>query len=136
MSYSDPEEFSILSQKGRSPNYAKQMRPIKKHMRKSSYVTKTLFDPMDTLSKRVRRTVVADKTDGFCLDVPYSMNKKKRWEKIDATTLLKIRQNHPAETLETLVVNREDVPLPGILSNLRHGLLTPLFQQIVYTVLQ
>ncbi|CAJ0601632.1 unnamed protein product [Cylicocyclus nassatus] len=109
MSRSDTEEYNLLTQKGSSPNYAKQKRPYK-HIRNELYITKTLYDPMDTISKNRRRKILADRSDGFCLNVPYSMNKKERWEKIDGTTVLKNRQQPAADALETLVVNRVDVP--------------------------
>ncbi|CAJ0601633.1 unnamed protein product [Cylicocyclus nassatus] len=110
MSYSDTEEYKFLntSQKMRSLNYAKQ-RPSKKHTRNDFYVTKTLYDPMNTVSKKHRTKILADKLDGFSFNVPYSMNKKERWEKIDRIALLKIRQPSD-DALETIVVNRVDVP--------------------------
>ncbi|CAJ0601635.1 unnamed protein product [Cylicocyclus nassatus] len=110
MSYSDPEEYRFLnrSQKGHSLNYAKQ-RPSKKHTRNDFYVTKTLYDPMNTVSKKHRTKILADKLDGFSFNVSYSMNKKERWEKIDRIALLKIRQSSD-DALETIVVNRVDVP--------------------------
>ncbi|CAJ0601634.1 unnamed protein product [Cylicocyclus nassatus] len=109
MSCSDTEEYNLMSQKGRSPNYAKQKRPYK-HIRSELYITKTLYDPMGTISKNRRRKILADRSDGFCLNVPYSMNKKERWEKIDGTTVFENRQQPSADALETLVVDRADVP--------------------------
>ncbi|RCN29895.1 hypothetical protein ANCCAN_24343 [Ancylostoma caninum] len=43
-------------------------------------VAKSIYDPQNTLSKRRRRRLHADRSDGFCTDVPYSMNKQERWK--------------------------------------------------------
>ncbi|EYC16468.1 hypothetical protein Y032_0033g2674 [Ancylostoma ceylanicum] len=55
------------------------------------FVTKTLYDPANTLSKREQRRLLADRSDGFCPDVPYSMNKQERWNKCASMAVALLR---------------------------------------------
>ncbi|RCN26861.1 hypothetical protein ANCCAN_27411, partial [Ancylostoma caninum] len=84
-------------------------------------VTKTLYDPENTLSKREQRRLLADRSDGFCADVPYSMNKHERWDKINASSLL---NNQKPSSPERMVISRSDVPFAspcrvGTISNVK-----------------
>ncbi|VDN28867.1 unnamed protein product [Cylicostephanus goldi] len=75
---------------------------------KEVYLTKTLCDPANALSKRYKKKLLAEKIDGFSPNVPYSMNKQKRWDTLIAKFLL---SNQEKDLPETVVVNRTDVPL-------------------------
>ncbi|CAJ0596844.1 unnamed protein product [Cylicocyclus nassatus] len=65
-------------------------------------IVKTIHDPESTLSKRKLRRVLADRSDGFCPQVPYSMNKRKRWNISPASLLA----NQSADLPELCILNR------------------------------
>ncbi|VDO86521.1 unnamed protein product [Heligmosomoides polygyrus] len=46
-------------------------------------LSKTLHDPSNTLSKRERKRLLRDVSDGLCPGVEYSLNKHNRWEMIE-----------------------------------------------------
>ncbi|CAJ0588104.1 unnamed protein product [Cylicocyclus nassatus] len=73
----------------------------------SMYITKTLHDPANTLSKTQRKKVMDEKIDGFSADVSYSLNKHKRWSCINPSSLLKASEEN---TPEMIVVKRNDIP--------------------------
>ncbi|EYC16474.1 hypothetical protein Y032_0033g2676 [Ancylostoma ceylanicum] len=108
MSLPDLEDYrnnyKTMAQKGSTSGKWKSRRNGK---RSHAFVTKTLYDPSNTLSKREQRRVLADRSDGFCPDVPYSMNKQERWSKVTVSSLLKDQE---PSSPERLIVNRTDVP--------------------------
>ncbi|KAK6744899.1 hypothetical protein RB195_011549 [Necator americanus] len=71
-------------------------------------ITKTLYDPQNTLSKRKTKRLLTDCSDGFYTDVPYSLNKQERWKYVNPDSLLR---NYPANTSEVCIVSREVTPL-------------------------
>ncbi|RCN37780.1 hypothetical protein ANCCAN_16294 [Ancylostoma caninum] len=122
MSISDLEDYrntyKTMAQKGSTSGKWKLRRNGK---RNNAFVTKTLYDPENTLSKREQRRLVADQSDGFCADVPYSMNKHERWDKINASSLL--NDQRPSSP-ERMVISRSDVPFAspyraGTISNVK-----------------
>ncbi|RCN29892.1 hypothetical protein ANCCAN_24340 [Ancylostoma caninum] len=68
---------------------------------------KIVYDPQNTLSKRAYKRLLADRSDGFCPDVPYSLNKRGRWEKMSPATLL---SRYSSNSPELCVINREFTP--------------------------
>ncbi|KAL6726074.1 hypothetical protein Aduo_008084 [Ancylostoma duodenale] len=111
MSQCDLEEYfhdyHKLANKGSRVNAVHRMRcdrfPGKKDADKV-IVAKSIYDPQNTLSKRRRRRLHADRSDGFCTGVPYSMNKQGRWKIADPAALL---MNRPSSDYELCVVHRE-----------------------------
>ncbi|KJH42068.1 hypothetical protein DICVIV_11953 [Dictyocaulus viviparus] len=82
-------------------------------------VTKTLYDPSNTLSKNATKRWLASGLDNFHLNVPYSLNKQKRWQNVlrndsNDTTNIKddqsqavknelLEENHELSELEVFV---------------------------------
>ncbi|EYC39855.1 hypothetical protein Y032_0638g969 [Ancylostoma ceylanicum] len=60
---------------------------------------KTIYDPQHTLSKKRYKRLLADRSDGFCFDVPYSLNKHERWKKVNDPSLPSIRPTWMSETI-------------------------------------
>ncbi|CAJ0599240.1 unnamed protein product [Cylicocyclus nassatus] len=110
MSYMDNiENCNIFEKDHRSLDaYRKGKRSAKLPDNKEIYLTKTLCDPANALSKRYKKKVLAEKSDGFSPNVPYSMNKQKRWDTLTAKKLLSDQEK---DLPETVVVHRTDVPL-------------------------
>ncbi|RCN37778.1 hypothetical protein ANCCAN_16292, partial [Ancylostoma caninum] len=107
-----------LAQKGSINGKWELRRNGKRH---NAFVTKTLYDPENTLSKRQQRRLLADGSDGFCADVPYSLNKRERWNKITASSLL---NDQKLSSPERMVISRSDVPFAspcraGTISNVK-----------------
>ncbi|VDM78927.1 unnamed protein product [Strongylus vulgaris] len=109
MSYTESENYHTLYEKDRrSCDANRQEKRRRKLLDKDIFVTKTLCDPANVLSKRCKKKLLAEKFDGFSPNVPYSLNKQKRWSTITATSLLKNQQENSPETV---IVHRTDVPL-------------------------
>ncbi|RCN31554.1 hypothetical protein ANCCAN_22658 [Ancylostoma caninum] len=68
---------------------------------------KIVYDPQYTLSKRAYKRLLADRSDGFCPGVPYSLNKRGRWEKMSPASLL---SRYSSNSPELCVINREVTP--------------------------
>ncbi|RCN37785.1 hypothetical protein ANCCAN_16299 [Ancylostoma caninum] len=110
MSFSDPEEFHNFDKivlRSARPGRGNIHRKVAGN---NSFVTKTIYDPDSTLSKRHQKRVLADQTDGFCPDVPYSLNKHERWNNISGVALL---NNQKLGSPERIVINRCDLPSSG-----------------------
>ncbi|EYC16458.1 hypothetical protein Y032_0033g2671 [Ancylostoma ceylanicum] len=110
MLYSNPEDYNnnydkIVLRGARTIRGRRDLR--RKVTSNKSFVTKQLFDPDSTLSKREQRRLLADRSDGFCPDVPYSLNKHERWNNVNGVSLL---NNQKPGSPERLVINRSDVP--------------------------
>ncbi|KAL6725835.1 hypothetical protein Aduo_007863 [Ancylostoma duodenale] len=109
MSFSDPEEYynydKIVLRGARTGKGGGNIR--KKVTSSNSFVTKTLYDPDSTLSKREQRRLLADRSDGFCPEVPYSLNKHERRNNVNGVSLL---NNQKPGSPERLIINRSDVP--------------------------
>ncbi|KAL6726080.1 hypothetical protein Aduo_008088 [Ancylostoma duodenale] len=73
-----------------------------------SIFAKTAYDPFKTLSKREHKRLFADCSDGFCFNVPYSLNKKGRWKKVNGSSLL---NTQPTCSSDIHVVHKEMTPL-------------------------
>ncbi|RCN41728.1 hypothetical protein ANCCAN_12333 [Ancylostoma caninum] len=65
-------------------------------------VSKTLYDPAGTLSKKQQRRLKALPANEFQFNVPYSLNKYHRWETINPKSLL---LNNAGSDREVLVIN-------------------------------
>ncbi|EYC16478.1 hypothetical protein Y032_0033g2678 [Ancylostoma ceylanicum] len=108
MSLSDLEEYcnnyKTMAQKGSTSKKCKLRRNGKHN---HVFVTKTLYDPANTLSKREQKRLLANRSDGFCPDVPYSMNKQERWSKVTVSSLL---NGQELGSLDRLIISRTDVP--------------------------
>ncbi|CAJ0596861.1 unnamed protein product [Cylicocyclus nassatus] len=106
MSHSDPESYEPR-------NYQKHCVRNRKHGKRTlvegTFITKTFYDPSNSLSKSSRRRMLHDQLDDLCPDVPYSLNKRERW-KLSIRSFLGNRQPNSSQTLETLLVSRSDVP--------------------------
>ncbi|KAL6726078.1 hypothetical protein Aduo_008088 [Ancylostoma duodenale] len=59
-------------------------------------------------SKREHKRLFADCSDGFCFNVPYSLNKKGRWKKVNGSSLL---NTQPTCSSDIHVVHKEMTPL-------------------------
>ncbi|KAK6745203.1 hypothetical protein RB195_011739 [Necator americanus] len=70
-------------------------------------ISKTVYDPQNTLSKRAYKRLRADQSDGFCLNVSYSLNRKQRWKTINPASLL---SDNPPWFPEPCIVSREFTP--------------------------
>ncbi|KHJ93398.1 hypothetical protein OESDEN_06695 [Oesophagostomum dentatum] len=109
MSPTDAEDFNNFYDE----NFRLSRGRWRKHgkaVRDDMFITKTLCDLENALSRRCKDRLNTDRSDGLCPNVPYSLNKRNRWNKITAASLLEAQpENFP----EALVVNRTDVPLNG-----------------------
>uniref|UniRef100_A0A7I4YZ90 IBR domain containing protein n=1 Tax=Haemonchus contortus TaxID=6289 RepID=A0A7I4YZ90_HAECO len=71
-------------------------------------VSKTLYDPADTLSNKAKKRLLKEESwNDFHPDVQYSLNKHQRWRTINVPSLL---ENADRSDLEVLVVNRVITP--------------------------
>ncbi|EYC39847.1 hypothetical protein Y032_0638g965 [Ancylostoma ceylanicum] len=70
-------------------------------------VAKIIYDPQNTLSKRAHKRLQVDCSDGFCTNVPYSLNKRGRWKTASAASLLR---SYSSSGPEFCVINREVTP--------------------------
>ncbi|KAK6744901.1 hypothetical protein RB195_011550 [Necator americanus] len=70
---------------------------------------KTIHDPENTLSNRAHKRLLADRSDGFCPNVPYSMDKHDRWKTVTPASLL---NNHPTSAPELRVIVRKATQIP------------------------
>ncbi|KAK6744906.1 hypothetical protein RB195_011555 [Necator americanus] len=71
---------------------------------------KTIHDPENSLSNRARKRFLADRSDGFCPNVPYSMDKHDRWKRLTPASLL---SNHPTWAPELRVIVRKAIQFPA-----------------------
>ncbi|KAL6742975.1 hypothetical protein Aduo_016063 [Ancylostoma duodenale] len=83
---------------------------LHRRMAEKVVISKTIHDPTKTLSKRAERRLLALLIDEFCPYVPYSLNKRQRWQTITPTSLLRVQ--HPTG-LDAMVVNRRIGPAKG-----------------------
>ncbi|ETN71844.1 hypothetical protein NECAME_04588 [Necator americanus] len=115
MSLCDLEDYSLddfkVVRKGHH-GYSGSRRCSNKFMAKrtcnQATITKTLYDPQNTLSKRKTKRLLTDCSDGFYTDVPYSLNKQERWKYVNPDSLLR---NYSVNTSEVCIVSREVTPL-------------------------
>ncbi|EYC39849.1 hypothetical protein Y032_0638g966 [Ancylostoma ceylanicum] len=90
-------DYDILVNKGPRRNDGRRRlfdRYAGKKVSDQVVFAKTLYDPENTLSKRERRRLLRDRSDGFGSNVIYSLNKRNRWKSINPASIL---GNHPAD---------------------------------------
>ncbi|EYC39862.1 hypothetical protein Y032_0638g973 [Ancylostoma ceylanicum] len=91
-------DYDRLVNKGRFENNRCRSQYAGEKVSNKDALVKTIYDPQHTLSKKRYKRLLADRSDGFCFNVPYSLNKHNRWEKVSDPSLSSIRPTWASET--------------------------------------
>ncbi|CAJ0603574.1 unnamed protein product [Cylicocyclus nassatus] len=110
MSYISGEENGILCQKDTRGDNLHKRREQRNVEKENFFVTKTLYDPENMLSKRCKKKLLSEILSSFSPNVPYSVNKSKRWQKFTTKSILTDAQEN-LQRIEAVVVHRTEVPL-------------------------